>query len=601
MPANPLLSTKSLTYYHKDVKAIDRVNFELYPGEIHALIGNHGEGKTLLCQLLSGDIEPDQGLISLQRSVEQGKGRDSLEVVWKAPAIYEQLTVGENLVLGTQDGWRRVFATENAMIRKAQRWLEKIEVELPAHKKAYTLSLSDKVVLNILRRLYRRPKVLILDQALENLAPKSMKKLTGLLREHADRGNAVLWVTHNLDVVSWLADRLSIFRQGKIIFTEVTTGLVRNNLIELCYAHLTDDEDSSVMKETSFHDMLYYMDAMLQKLPLPIIMIDKNDNVVYSNLVAKNFLHEEFSGVNSIIEVFTLLGLTRFIELLKEHVIKGESINATHPVTLFGMAYVFNIRVQYISDDAPEGGRIIMLEDVTMEENIREQANLSANLSALGLLAAGVSHEINNPLGIIENYASYLASEVRGGDSVQAVKQIREEVQEIHRITNNLKAFSGTDAVESEIFDISESVNYLITLLRFEAKKREVDILWEAPGRAILVDASRAEIRQVLLNLFNNSFDALENNGFIKVALGTESDEIILAIEDNGCGIPFENPADIFMPFNSTKKSTGTNHGLGLSIVYNLIQRHKGRISVENLQPRGCRFTMCFPLVSSRD
>ncbi len=601
MLANPLLSTKSLTYYHKDIKAIDRVNFELYPGEIHALIGNHGEGKTLLCQLLSGDIEPDQGLISLQRSVEQGNGRDSLEVVWKAPAIYEQLTVGENLVLGTQDGWRRVFATENAMIRKAQRWLEKIDVELPAHKKAYTLSLSDKVVLSILRRLYRRPKVLILDQALENLAPKSMKKLTSLLREHADRGNAVLWVTHNLDVVSWLADRLSIFRQGKIIFTEVTTGLVRNNLIELCYAHLNDDEDSAVMKETSFHDMLYYMDAMLQKLPLPIIMIDKNDSVVYSNLVAKNFLHEEFSGANSIMDVFSSLGLTRFIELLKEHVIKGESINATHPVILFGMAYVFNIRVQYISDEAPEGGRIIILEDVTMEENIREQANLSANLSALGLLAAGVSHEINNPLGIIENYASYLASEVRGGDSVQAVRQIREEVQEIHRITNNLKAFSGTDAVESEIFDISESVNYLITLLRFEAKKREVDILWEAPGRAILVDASRAEIRQVLLNLFNNSFDALESNGFIKVTLDTEADDIILAIEDNGCGIPFENAADIFMPFNSTKKSTGTNHGLGLSIVYNLIQRHKGRIAVENLQPRGCRFTISFPLVNSKE
>ena len=600
MPGNPLLSTKSLTYYHKDVKAIDRVNFELYPGEIHALIGNHGEGKTMLCQLIAGAIEPDQGIVSVERSVERYNGKDSLEVVWKTPAIYEQLTVGENLVLGTQKGWMRIFGTESGMIRAAQKWLRQIEVDLPAHKKAYTLSLSDKVVLSILRRLYRKPKVLILDQALENLAPKSMKKLTGLLREYADRGNAILWVTHNLDVVSWLADRLSIFRKGTIIFTEVTTGLVRNNLIELCYAHLTDDEDSSVMKETSFHDMLYYMDAMLQKLPLPIIMIDKDDDVVYSNLVAKNFLHEEFSGKNSISEVFSLLGLERFNELLREHSEKGESINATHPVILFGRAYVFNIRIQYISDDAPEGGRILILEDVTMEENIREQANLSANLSALGLLAAGVSHEINNPLGIIENYASYLSTEVDELDSVQAIKQIREEVQEIHRITNNLKAFSGSDAVESEIFDICESISYLITLLRFEADKRKVAILWQAPGREILVDASRAEIRQVLLNLFNNSFDALTQDGFIKVTLDTVNGEIVLQIEDNGAGITFENPADIFLPFNSSKKATGTNHGLGLSIVYNLIQRHKGRIAVENLQPNGCRFTIYFPQVLTK-
>lgn len=593
MLLKPLLYTKSLTHYHKDMIAIDRVNFELYAGEIHALIGNHGEGKTLFCKLLSRNIDNDHGVIY----IEKVGGRESVEVVWKMPGIYEQLTVGENLVLGTNKGWKKVFSTESGMIRTAQRWLKEIGIDLPVYKRAYTLSVGDKVVLSVLRRLYRRPKVLILDQALENLAPKSMKKLTTLLREHADRGNAILWVTHKLDVVSWLADRLSIFRKGKILFSEVTTGLVRNNLIELCYSHLSDDDDSAVMKETSFHDMLYYMDAMLQKLPLPIIMIDKNDNVVYSNLVAKNFLHEEFFGKSSIIEVFSSLGLERFNELLSDHMEKGESINATHPVTLFSRAYVFNIRIQYISDDAPEGGRIIILEDVTSEENIREQANLSANLSALGLLAAGVSHEINNPLSIIENYASYLTSEVEGDDSIQAIKQIREEVQEIHRIINNLKAFSGRDAIESEVFDISESVSHLINLLQFEAKKRDVDIQWYAPGREILVDASRAEVRQILLNLFNNSFDALGKNGYIKVFLNSIDEQVVLEIEDNGSGIPFENPADVFLPFNSSKKSTGGNHGLGLSIVYNLVKRHNGTIAVENLHPVGCKFTLKFPLV----
>ncbi len=591
MPGKPLLYTKSLTHYIKDVIAIDRINFELYAGEIHALIGNHGEGKTLFCQLISRNIENDHGVIYIEKKNRQ----ESLEVVWKSPAIYEQLTVGENLVLGTQQGWGRIFTTEASMLRKAEAWLKAVDIDLPVYDRAYTLSVSDKVVLSILRRLYRNPRVLILDQALENLAPRVLKKLTGLLREHADRGNAILWVTHKLDVVSWLADRLSIFRQGKIIFTEVTTGLVRNNLIELCYAHLSDDEDSSVMKETSFHDMLYYMDAMLQKLPLPILMIDKNDYVVYSNLVAKNFLHEEFRDKLSLYTVFARLGLTRFGELLREHSAGGESINAVHPVSLFGTAYVFNIRIQYISDDSPEGGRIIMLEDVTSEEGIREQANLSANLSALGLLAAGVSHEINNPLGIIENYASYLASEVVGADPTQAIKQIREEVQEIHRITNNLKAFSGRDGVESEVFDICESVSHLVNLLRFEADKRRVSIYWNEPGREMLINASRAEIRQVLLNLVNNSFEALSENGVISVILSSTEDTVVLAIEDNGSGIPFDNPADVFLPFNSSKKSTGGNHGLGLSIVYNLVQRHNGRINVENIEPCGCRFTVTFP------
>jgi two-component system NtrC family sensor kinase len=217
-------------------------------------------------------------------------------------------------------------------------------------------------------------------------------------------------------------------------------------------------------------------------------------------------------------------------------------------------------------------------------------------LSGLGLLAAGVAHEINNPLAVIRGNAELLQDEIPApSEEREEVEAIMVEVERIERIVSNLRVFSRSGLQRVSRFslgglldDILDQIGHQIALDPF----RIVRGYW---GGDVEVEGDRDQLRQVFTNLIINGLQAMEDGGVLKLDLSRNQTDgyVAIMIEDSGCGIPQEHLEKLFTPFFSTK-SRGT--GLGLAVSYGIIKDHGGNIRVENSTKQGTIFSVHLPI-----
>ena len=478
---------------------------------------------------------------------------------------------------------------------RVQNWLDNHNVDWMASNVVGTLSPSDQVFLSLLRALYRDPDILVLDSALAALPPEATAKAHILLRNYLDENKGVLWITHDLDSISTFADRVSIFRNGSVLLTEKTGEVDRINLLELCYAQL---DKTYPEEQRQFHEMLFYFEALLEQLPLSVFILNNLGQIVFANHLAKELFGREV--VDSKKKLSDVLGednreILRIITTTESYEPK-----ASLPLKLNGNSLRMKVGVHEINDKGVAAGKMVIVEDVTITENLREQITLAENLSSLGLLAAGISHEINNSLNIIATYIAFLGGDSSKEQQREAVLNISEEVQEIKRITGNLKTFSGSNTSSTEVFDCTDIINNLVSILRFESKHNNINLRTELPDDALNILGNPGEIRQVLLNLVKNSFESIsasESSGTIIIRAYKNEQMISLCVEDNGAGVKHDRINEVFLPFSSTKNSNYDNQGLGLSIAYGIVKRHKGSMSIKNVQPHGCLVSIELPAI----
>ncbi len=226
---------------------------------------------------------------------------------------------------------------------------------------------------------------------------------------------------------------------------------------------------------------------------------------------------------------------------------------------------------------------------------------LANNLSSVGLLAAGVAHEVNNPLAIISNYISFLLRRTPEGAERETILNIREETSRIQQIVNNLVAFSGRRDSYTGKCDLYASACELADLLQCNAKHSDIEFVIIPPDRQAEIAANPNEVRQMFVNLFRNSIEAMPNGGVISIRFIADSDKLRLSVSDTGPGISVKNLEDIFLPFVSSKAGNGLNQGLGLSIVHGLVEKFGGAISAHNLPGGGCEFRLSFPYADQED
>uniref|UniRef100_A0A7C6AF90 histidine kinase n=1 Tax=candidate division WOR-3 bacterium TaxID=2052148 RepID=A0A7C6AF90_UNCW3 len=242
----------------------------------------------------------------------------------------------------------------------------------------------------------------------------------------------------------------------------------------------------------------------------------------------------------------------------------------------------------------------------TLEQKVQEKTNelekameqlvQSEKLSALGRLAAGIAHEINNPLtAILIN--SHLIKEKAKGDTKLSEKldMIIDETQRCAKIVSGLLEFSRQTPPEMKLISINEIINKTLILFEtvFLANNVKVEISLDKNLPQIMADESK--IKQVLTNILLNAIDAMPNGGTLKIhsQLSPDNKFVEIEIEDSGVGIPKENLDRIFDPFFTTKKSKGT--GLGLSISYGIIQQHNGSIEVNSEVNKGTKVKIKLP------
>ncbi len=249
-----------------------------------------------------------------------------------------------------------------------------------------------------------------------------------------------------------------------------------------------------------------------------------------------------------------------------------------------------------VAKDQEQIGRLIIFDDVTDRAELEQRLVQADKLSSIGLLAAGVAHEVNTPLAVISTYAQMLGKQVSGDSQKSMIlDKIAKQTFRASEIVNSLLNFSRTSTTTFGAVSINKVVQETLSLLEHQLQKAGVMVKTELDPAAPMVHGNAGKLQQVFLNLFLNARDAMPSGGSLDVRTWTENGRMRAEVADSGTGIASDLVHRIYDPFFTTKGAKkGT--GLGLSVTYGIIQEHSGLIEVSNRPGGGARFRLELPL-----
>jgi PAS domain S-box-containing protein len=269
--------------------------------------------------------------------------------------------------------------------------------------------------------------------------------------------------------------------------------------------------------------------------------------------------------------------------------------------TTAGDTRVVNVAIApLISKDFTVVGRLVIVDDITERIDLEAQLAQADKMSSIGLLAAGVAHEVNTPLAVISSYAQLLAKQLQGDEKrSELLDKITKQTFRASEIVNNLLNFSRTSGTEFGSVDLNRIVHDTLALLEHQFKTARIRVVGELEPSLPQIHGNQGKLQQVFLNLFLNAKDAMPQGGTLTVRTAHDHGVRVHVI-DTGSGIAPEHIHRIYDPFFTTKTrpkqggSGGT--GLGLAVTYGIIQEHAGKIRVESSPGEGTSFFMEFPM-----
>jgi signal transduction histidine kinase len=293
-----------------------------------------------------------------------------------------------------------------------------------------------------------------------------------------------------------------------------------------------------------------------------------------------------------------------FVETL--HAARRESLAGT---TLFRVpleagppgqtrALLVNTAVSpFRTGESQQSGWIIVLEDITERANLEEQLRLSEKMAAIGLLAAGVAHEVNTPLTGISSFTQMLLERTDVQETNRhLLEKIEQQTFRAAKIVNNLLNLARPSTGETAAVDLNTTINDVVALLEHQFKISKIQVRKHLYSTEVTVRGVEYKLQQVFLNLFLNARDAMPKGGWVSVTSAIDGSDAVVEVADTGVGIPSEHIARIYDPFFTTK-SEGRGVGLGLSVTYGIVQEHGGSLTCESDLTQGTRFRLVLPLM----
>ncbi len=252
-----------------------------------------------------------------------------------------------------------------------------------------------------------------------------------------------------------------------------------------------------------------------------------------------------------------------------------------------------NIEVNVFDLDAEGKEKIILMSDVTEKLNLERELITREKLASLGLLSAGIVHEINTPLTGISSYSQLLQSSAKDKDTKELAERINAQADRMKELVRSLLNFSRDSQGKKVMFDLKEAVEQIITLIEYQLKKKKIEL--RIMGESIFIYGEKVKIQQAIINLVLNAIDASSVGGEVSIEIKKEGEKVIIDVIDRGKGINKDDLPFIFDPFFTTK-GLGKGTGLGLSITYNIIKEHQGEIFVHSKPNVGTKFTIVLPI-----
>jgi PAS domain S-box-containing protein len=242
-------------------------------------------------------------------------------------------------------------------------------------------------------------------------------------------------------------------------------------------------------------------------------------------------------------------------------------------------------------------GRLLIFNDLTDRVNLEDQLMQAEKLSSIGLLAAGVAHEVNTPLAVITSNAQMLMRQMDADDPrTRTLDKIIAQAFRASEIANNLLKFSRIGGSEYSDLDVNRVISESLSLVDPMLKVAKITVISQLQSSLPPVYGNAGKLQQVFMNLIMNARDAMPRGGQLTIATVTENSTVHVEVSDNGVGIPADHLNKIFDPFFTTK-ATSRGTGLGLAVTYGIIREHSGSIQVDSVVGRGTTFRLEFPAV----
>ncbi|HAJ32895.1 MAG TPA: hypothetical protein DCK79_05940 [Candidatus Atribacteria bacterium] len=259
---------------------------------------------------------------------------------------------------------------------------------------------------------------------------------------------------------------------------------------------------------------------------------------------------------------------------------------------------ILDLNSSFLTDESGEiTGVVAVIRDVTEIKDLNEEVARHKRLAALGKLSAGIAHEIRNPLSSIRGLAQFVYNSFSKTDErKEDLNTIIQEVDRLNKLVAQILDYAKVKELNLTYFSLNDLINKIVELFRLEIKDKQIEFCLELSPDISQIKADEDQVRQILMNVIINAIQAIPKKGEIKIKTekGLLRGELAikLIIEDSGIGIPEKDFNQIFDPFFSTKEQ---GSGLGLSIVYKLVEGHQGEIKVESKEGKGTKIIIFLP------
>jgi two-component system sensor histidine kinase AtoS len=578
----PILEMRGISVRYGDVVALRGVDFDLRPGEIHALVGEHRAGKSTLVKLLSGAVRKERGEITLAGEAVEGFTPASsmhrkIGMLYQEINVVPSLNAVENIFAGQTPVRWLGRPDHRLMINRARDLFRRLNVDINLEVPLFKLSMAEQLMVELARVLSIDPRIIIFDEISSKLTPVEMEVVYPILFQARLEQRSIIYISHNMDEIFHLADRVTVLKDGVGVGTEEIKGLDRMKLLRMTYSFvLSRDELEQDNKE--LFSLKKYNESIVRNLPVGVVILDDRNKLYMLNAPAAKLLGiAREGGVSRSIESLSLRRKIReYGEIIR--CIKEQKEGRWEEARLSDGRVLKVSTFPFKDEDYKFLGTIILLEDITKELLFKDYLLRAGRVASVAELAAGIAHEINNPLGIILNYTDLLKRKsMVAADGRENVLIIESELQRIKEIIASLLSFSRIEDTHMIPVDLEGTLDDVERLVRHKMLEKEVRFVRRrADGRAV-VRGNGNKLKQVFINLLLNSVEAVRPGGTIEVEsrVRAEPPTVEVRVIDDGCGIPDGIRDRIFDPFFSTK-SAEKNTGLGLSISQHIIETHEG-------------------------
>lgn len=352
--------------------------------------------------------------------------------------------------------------------------------------------------------------------------------------------------------------------------------------------------NSHIKSRKLLQDSRALTEEIVENLPEAIIACSNEGNVIFINPKARSILARDvFSPGRTASEILP----DHIVDLGREVISSGLPIINKEMIfrSLSGNKFPAAVNVsEIITSEKNSVGIMYMIRDMTEVRRLQERIRKADRLAAIGQLAAGVAHEVRNPLSSIKGYATYFGSLFpEGSENRKASEVMTSEVDRLNRVISELLEMARPADVKLKETDISTLIDSSLRLVRQEAESAAVTVETDLSSEVSKIKADPDRLAQTLINLYVNSIQAMPDGGKLTVTTRAKDKNLLIYVSDTGKGLPEENLTKIFDPYYTTKAS-GT--GLGLAIVQKIVEAHSGSIEVENSGHEGTTFKITLPL-----